>query len=149
MLSRRIFAACGLCSAIGLVASAVEAGAQPAPAGSVTRTVLGTIDYPGDGKVSILMTIEVPPNAAIARHTHPGVEFLGGDGGRDGAGGAGPAHHTIKAGEGFQVPPGVPHAGRNGPQRARIAATYIVRRTSHWPRGPEPIALQRRLRISA
>ena len=126
MLSRRIFAACGLCSAIGLVASAVEAGAQPAPAGGVTRTVLGTIDYPGDGKVSILMTIEVPPNAAIARHTHPGVESSVVMEGEMELEVQGQPARTIKAGEGFQVPPGVPHAGRNGPQRARMAATYIV-----------------------
>ena len=126
MLSRRIFAACGLCSAIGLVASAVEAGAQPAPTGGVTRNVINTIDYPGEGKVSILMTIEVPPNAAIARHTHPGVESSVVMEGEMELEVEGQPTRRIKAGEGFQVPPGVPHAGRNGPQRARIAATYIV-----------------------
>ena len=30
------------------------------------------------------------------------------------------------AGEGFQVPPGVPHSGRNGPAVSRLAITYVV-----------------------
>ena len=38
------------------------------------RKVLSTIDYPGDGKVSILMTLEAPEGTVIARHTHPGIE---------------------------------------------------------------------------
>jgi len=124
MVSRRIFAACGLCSAIGLVASAVEA--QTAAGTGVTRNTLGTIDYPGDGMVSILMTIEVPPNAAIGRHTHPGIESSVVMEGEMDLEVDGQPLRRIKAGEGFQVAPGVPHSGRNGPQRSRIAATYVV-----------------------
>lgn len=124
MLSRRVFAGCGLCSALGLVASGVAA--QPAPAGGVTRTVLGRIEYPGDGKVSILMTVEIPPNAVVARHTHPGVESSVVMEGEIGLEVGDEPLRWIKVGEGFQVPPGMPHGGRNGPRPSRLAATFIV-----------------------
>jgi quercetin dioxygenase-like cupin family protein len=113
-----------LCSAIGLVASGVAA--QPAPTGGVTRTVLGRIDYPGDGKVSILMTVEIAPNMPVARHTHPGVESSVVMEGEIELEIEGQPMRRIKAGEGFQVPPGVPHGGRNGPRPSKLAATFIV-----------------------
>lgn len=34
---------------------------------------------------------------------------------------------TIKAGDGFQIPPNTPHAGaKNGPNKVKIVSTYIV-----------------------
>lgn len=126
MLSRRIFTACGLCSALGLVASAVEAGAQTAPPPGVVRKVLGTTEYPGENKVAILMTIEVPPNAVFGLHTHPGIESSVVMEGEMELDIAGQPTRRLKAGEGFQVAPGVPHGGRNGPNASRIAATFIV-----------------------
>jgi quercetin dioxygenase-like cupin family protein len=33
---------------------------------------------------------------------------------------------AIKAGDGFQIPPEVPHSVRNGPEKSRVVATYIV-----------------------
>ncbi|RYI89099.1 MAG: cupin domain-containing protein, partial [Acetobacteraceae bacterium] len=113
MLSRRIFAACGLCSALGLMASAVEA--QPAPPAGITRKTLGTIDYPGEGKHSILMSLELAPNALIGRHTHPGVESSVVTEGEIELEVEGQPAQRYAAGEGFQVPPGVPHSGKNGP----------------------------------
>ncbi|SDB72361.1 cupin domain-containing protein [Belnapia rosea] len=121
MLSRRGFAGCALCAAVGLVATNVQA-----QTGGVTRTMLGTSDYPGNGKVSILMTVEIPPNAVIARHTHPGVESSVVMEGEVMLELDGQPARTYKAGEGFQVPPGVPHSGRGGPAASKLAATYIV-----------------------
>ncbi|MBL6078987.1 cupin domain-containing protein [Belnapia sp. T18] len=121
MRSRRGFMGCALCAAVGLVATRAEA-----QTGGVSRTMLGTIDYPGDGKVSILMTVELAPNAVIARHTHPGVESSVVMEGEVMLEVEGQPARTYKAGEGFQVPPGVPHAGRNGPATSKLAATYIV-----------------------
>ncbi len=123
MLSRRIFAACGLCSALGLMATAVGAQAQPA---GITRKTLGTIDYPGEGKHSILMSLELAPNALIGRHTHPGVESSVVTEGEIELEVQGQPARRYAAGEGFQVPPGVPHSGKNGPAVSRLAITYIV-----------------------
>jgi quercetin dioxygenase-like cupin family protein len=126
MLSRRIFAACGLCSALGLVASAVGAGAQPTAPVGITRRTLGTIDYPGEGKHSVLMSLELAPNALIARHTHPGVESSVVTEGEIELEIEGQPARRYAAGEGFQVPPGVPHSGKNGPATSKLAITYIV-----------------------
>ncbi|WP_043338276.1 cupin domain-containing protein [Belnapia moabensis] len=121
MRSRRGFMGCVLCTAVGLVATRVEA-----QTGGVSRKMLGTIDYPGDGKVSILMTVEIAPNAVIARHTHPGVESWVVMEGEVMLEVEGQPARTYKVGEGFQVPPGVPHGGKNGPATSKIAATFIV-----------------------
>jgi len=121
MRSRRGFIGCALCAAAGLVATQVAA-----QTGGLTRKMLGSIDYPGDGKVSILMTVEIAPDAVIARHTHPGVESSVIMEGEVMLEVEGQPARTYKAGEGFQVPPGVPHGGRNGPATSRIAATFIV-----------------------
>ena len=121
MRSRRGFMGCALCAAVGLVATRVEA-----QTGGVSRKMLGTIDYPGDGKVSILMTVEIAPSAVIARHTHPGVESSVVMEGEVMLEVEGQPARTYKVGEGFQVPPGVPHGGKNGPATSKIAATFIV-----------------------
>ena len=129
MLSRRIFAACGLCSALGLVASAVEAGAQTVGTttmGGLTRTMLGSIDYPGNGKVSLLMAVTIAADAPIARHTHPGIESTVVMEGGLRLEIQGQPARTYKAGEGFQVPAGVPHGGKNGPVVSKLAITYVV-----------------------
>ena len=75
MLSRRTFAARGLYGALGLVAAA--AGAKAQPAGSI-------------------LEVQAPP---ARRHA---------------------------AGEGLQVPAGVPLSGRNGPAISKLAITCTV-----------------------
>lgn len=121
MLSRRLFAGCALCGALGLVATGVAA-----QTGGVTRTILNTVDYPGEGKVSILVTIEIAADATIARHTHPGVESTVVMEGGLTLEVAGQPPRELKPGEGFQILPGVPHGGKNGPRASKLAATYIV-----------------------
>jgi quercetin dioxygenase-like cupin family protein len=123
MASRRGFLACGICSAIGLVATGVEA---PAQSGGVTRKTISTIDYPADGMVSILMTVDIAPGVAIARHTHPGIESTVVVEGELELEMQGQAARTVKPGEGFQVPPRLPHSARNGPAPARLVTTYVV-----------------------
>ena len=124
MASRRGFLACAICSAVGLVASGVEAPAQ-AQAGGVVRKMLSTIDYPGDGKVSILMTLEAPEGTVIARHTHPGIESSVVTEGELELEVQGQPAKRFVAGEGFQVPPGTPHGGKVL-KNARLAITYVV-----------------------
>jgi quercetin dioxygenase-like cupin family protein len=123
MASRRGFLACAICSAIVLVATGIEPA--QAQAGGVVRKVLSTIDYPGDGKVSILMTLEAPADTVIARHTHPGIESSVVTEGELELEIQGQPLRRLSAGEGFQVPAGLPHGGRVL-SRARLAITYVV-----------------------
>jgi quercetin dioxygenase-like cupin family protein len=125
MLKRRGFVSCAICTAVGLVASSVnEADAQGAP--GLTRNVLQKTEYPGDKHVSILVMVEIEPNFFVARHTHPGVEssYLMSGGGTLAV--KGQTDRVLKAGDGFQIPPEVPHSLRNGPEKSRLAITYIV-----------------------
>lgn len=124
MLNRRRFAVCAICSAVGLVASGVDAEAQPA--GGLTRTVLHKIDFPGDTYVTILVRTEIAPGFLIARHTHPGVEpsYMLAGGGTLSVKGQG--NRDVKAGDGFQIPPEVPHSLRNGNARSVLVTTYVV-----------------------
>jgi quercetin dioxygenase-like cupin family protein len=124
MLARRGFVSCAICAAVGLVASTVEADAQATP--GLSRTVLQKTEYPGDKYVSILASVEIDPNMLVARHTHPGVEssYLIAGGGTLSV--KGQADRVLKAGDGFQIPPEVPHSLRNGAEKTRLAITYIV-----------------------
>jgi quercetin dioxygenase-like cupin family protein len=128
MASRRGFVACAVCSALGLVATAVAAPAQ-AQGGQgqgVNRIILNTIDFPGDGKVTIQALVEIPADAVVAKHTHPGVESTIVMEGELTLEVAGQPTRTYKPGEGFQVPAGVVHGGKNGAKPTKLAATFIV-----------------------
>ena len=79
-----------------------------------------------DGYVTVEMKVEIEPDAAIARHTHPGVESgYVIEGGTeltiDGVGTL-----ALKPGEAYQVPTGAKHDGKNGPAKTVLAATYVV-----------------------
>jgi quercetin dioxygenase-like cupin family protein len=124
MLKRRGFVSCAICAAVGLVASAVDANAQGTS--GLTRTIIQKTEYPGEKHVSILVTAEIDANFAVARHTHPGLEstYVMAGGGTLSV--KGQPDRVIKTGDGFQIPPEVPHALRNGPEKTRLAITYIV-----------------------
>ncbi|NOG71663.1 cupin domain-containing protein [Roseicella sp. DB1501] len=136
MAMRRGFLACAICSAAGLVATAVagpalaqgqgqaQPGAAP-PAGGISRKTLSTIDYPGDGKISILVLLEAPAGAVIPRHTHPGIESSVVMSGELELEMQGQPTKRFAAGEGFQVPPGLPHSGRTL-SAVRLGITYVV-----------------------
>jgi quercetin dioxygenase-like cupin family protein len=121
MLSRRAFAACALCAAAGFLATGVEAQTP-----SLKRTLLKQTDGPAEGYITVEMQVELDPAAPIARHTHPGIESgYVVEGGTelviDGVGTL-----MLKPGEGYQVPTGVPHSGKNGTAKTVIVATYVV-----------------------
>jgi quercetin dioxygenase-like cupin family protein len=124
MLTRRVFVACALCAAGGFMATGVEA--QSAATAGLKRTLLKQTDGPMDNYVTVEMKVEIEPDAAIARHTHPGVEsgyvIEGGtELSIDGVGA-----FSLKPGDGYQAPNGVPHSGKNGPAKTVIVATYVV-----------------------
>jgi quercetin dioxygenase-like cupin family protein len=122
MLNRRGLVSCAICAATGLIATKVDA---QAPAG-LTRTLIQQTEYPGDKHVCLLMTVDIDANFLVARHTHPGVEssyFITGGGTLSVKG---QPDRVLKAGEGFQIPPEVPHKLQNGVAPSKIAITYIV-----------------------
>jgi quercetin dioxygenase-like cupin family protein len=131
MLSRRIFGACAICSALGLVASGAEA--QPSPGGQIPSqnpnlkvTTLRRADLPGGAHEVIQLLVEAAPNATVARHTHPGVEstvVLEG-GGEQVIDGQPPL--PVSPGATWQVSAGVPHGGRYGPQGCKFIVTLSV-----------------------
>jgi quercetin dioxygenase-like cupin family protein len=126
-LSRRGFAGCALCAALGLVTGTATAQA-PAPAATagVTRTILQQTAFPGDRYMTILAVAEVAAGATVAWHTHPGVEtayVLEGEGDLMVRGAA---NRHVKAADTFQIAAETPHSLRNGDRVTRIASTYVV-----------------------
>ena len=129
MLSRRIFGACAICSAVGLVASRAEAQPQPripAESPDLKVTILRRADLPGGAHEVVQLLVEAKPNAVAPRHTHPGVEstvVLEGSGEQviDGQ-----PPLPVSAGDTWQVSAGVPHGGRYGPQGCKFIVTLSV-----------------------
>lgn len=132
MLTRREFtgiASCALCGLTDLVATgaaAQQAGAPAATAG-VTRKILSQTDGPTPGYVTLLVEATIEPGVTVARHKHPGIES-----GYVMQGGfelpvQGQPTRTIKAGDGFQIPPETPHAGgKPGDALTKVLVTYVV-----------------------
>ncbi len=122
MLSRRGFVSCALCAIAGF--SATDADAQGAA--GLKRTILSRTDGPAAGYETIEARVEIPAGSLIGRHTHFGVEtsyVLDGSIMLD-VQGVGPK--TYAAGQGFQVPTGVPHGGKCGDKTATLVGVYVV-----------------------
>jgi quercetin dioxygenase-like cupin family protein len=128
MMTRRgfaTFAGCALCAVSGFMATDASAQA-PAATGGITRKILSQTEGP-EGFVTIIAEAEIEPGAMVARHTHPGIESGYIVEGAIDLPIEGMATRTLKVGDGFQVPANTPHAGvKNGPQKTRIASTYVV-----------------------
>ena len=125
MLTRRTFAVCALCAASGFLADGAEcANCRPTP--GLKRTLIKQTDGPVEGYVTVEMRIEIEPGALVARHTHPGIEssYLVEGGLELSVDGEGT--RTLEPGDGFQIPTGVPHSGKNGPAKTVLAGTYVV-----------------------
>ncbi len=124
MFDRRGFVSCSICSAIALAATDRGSAAQTPP--SFTRKILQKIEYPGDRYVCVLVEVEIEPNGIVARHTHPGVESSYIVSGSSTLSVKGQPDRVIRAGDGFQIPPEVPHSVRNGSEKTRVIANYTV-----------------------
>lgn len=125
MISRRLFAGCGICAAIGLVAEGVSAqGGNP----GFTRNIVAKAPVQGTGFDTVQILIAIDPNAKITRHTHPGTEsgvVLEGEGVLKIEG---QPDRPLKADDTFFVTVGVPHAIDNGGKPTRVLSTYVVER---------------------
>ncbi len=125
MLGRRGFVSCAVCVAIGAVASSSKANAQAQPPG-FSRTILQKTEYPGDNYICVLIQVDIEPNALVARHTHPGVELGYLVSGNSILSVKGQPDRVLKVGDGYQIPPETPHSVRNGPEKSRVTATFVV-----------------------
>jgi quercetin dioxygenase-like cupin family protein len=131
MLTRREFAgiaSCALCGITELVAA--EASAQttpPAATAGVTRKILSQTDGPAPGYMTLLVEATIEAGVPVGRHTHPGIESAYVLEGGFELPVRGQPTRTIKAGDGFQIPPETPHAGgKPGDTKSRILVTYVV-----------------------
>ena len=106
---------------LGLTA-AVLAFAGPAAAQGIKRTPLQDVKYPS-GHHIVTVIAEIAPNTLAGRHTHPGVDT--------GYGEAtliveGKPDQTLKAGDSYAIPAGVPHDVKTGDKPFKIMAVYVV-----------------------
>lgn len=125
MFTRRLFAACGICAAMGLAVTAGEAQPPPA-AGGIKRTVLGRQDAP-DGRYEIVqMIVEVDAGVEVPRHTHPGTESLTVLSGRADLYVEGQADKALAPGAMYMIPPATPHGVRGAATPLKLAVTYVV-----------------------
>jgi quercetin dioxygenase-like cupin family protein len=104
------------------------AGGAIAQQSGIKRTPLQKVEFP-DGYNTITAIAEVPAGGASGRHTHPGVEtgyVLEGelelliDG---------KPPLKVKAGESYQIPPGVVHDAKAGDKPFKVLGVYIVDKT--------------------
>jgi quercetin dioxygenase-like cupin family protein len=132
MLTRRGFAgfaSCAICAVTGFVASDASAaeGASPLVTPGLTRKMLSQMDGPMPGYVTLNMEVEIEAGIVVPRHTHPGIESSYVLEGGFELPVQGQATRTLKAGDGFQIPPETPHAGgKPGDKKTRLAITYVV-----------------------
>ena len=109
---------------------ATEAEAQAAPpaaTGGVTRKVLSQTDGPAPGYQTLLVEATIEAGVAVGRHTHTGIESAYVLEGGFELPIQGQQTVTLKAGDGFQIPPETPHAGgKPGSAKTRVLITYVV-----------------------
>ena len=112
--------------AVGSAQAQQPPAAATAGASNIKRTPLQKFDVPGSNMETVMAAVDIVPNVSIGRHNHPGIEsayLLQGDivliveGQPD---------KTLKAGDSWQIPVGVPHDGKTGATGAKLLVTYVV-----------------------
>ncbi len=118
--------------AFAVVAASLPQAQQPAPpaitqgAANIKRTPVQKFDVAGTNLETVIAIAEIVPNAAIGRHSHPGIEsayVLEGDlifkidGQPD---------KPVKPGDSWLVPAGAVHDAISGPKGAKVIVTYVV-----------------------
>lgn len=125
MFTRRVFAACGICSAIGLMATGVDAQSPPAMPG-IKRTILSREDAPDSKYETVQMIVEVDAGVEVPRHTHPGTESSTLLSGQGELYIKGQPNKTMTPGNMYMIPASMPHGVRNVTVPLRLAITYVV-----------------------
>ena len=92
----------------------------------IKRTILQKFDVPGSNYETVIAIVDIVPNGVIGKHTHPGVDSGVLQAGDLVLNGEGRPELVVKPGESWQIPPGVVHWGKAGPNGAKIVNTYVV-----------------------
>jgi quercetin dioxygenase-like cupin family protein len=109
---------------LGLIA-AVLAFAGPAAAQGIKRTPLQDVKYPS-GHHIVTVIAEIAPNTLAGRHTHPGVDTGYVIDGEATLIAEGKPDQTLKVGDSYAIPAGVPHDVKTGDKPFKIMAVYVV-----------------------
>jgi len=111
-------------AAVAVVAvAAVCAAQQPA----FKRTEIQRVDLSTPGREVVMVVADIPSEATSGRHTHPGEEVAYILEGAIVLDVAGKSPVTLKTGQGFVIPAGVPHSATNKASApARVLANYII-----------------------
>lgn len=110
--------------AFALAAMTAAAAAQD----GIKRTPLQKVDFP-DGYTTVTGLAEIQPGVSAGRHTHPGIEtgfVLEGETvlSIDGQGDV-----TMKAGDSYVIPAGVPHDAKAiGEKPVKVLGIYVIER---------------------
>jgi quercetin dioxygenase-like cupin family protein len=114
--------------AMVLFVSVIVLAAQSLPAQEgIKRTDVQTANLSVPGREVVQQMVEFQPGVVVAKHTHPGEEVGAVLEGMLQLEVAGKPTVTLKAGQGFVVPPNTPHSAKNTNNGvSRLLATYIV-----------------------
>jgi quercetin dioxygenase-like cupin family protein len=109
-------------TAIGVTLVATATAQQ----GGIKRTPVQTVDFP-PGYQTVSVIAEIAPGTCAGRHTHPGVESTYVMEGEEVLKVDGKPDQMLKAGDSFQLPPGIVHdACGLGARPLKALAIYIV-----------------------
>lgn len=111
---------------LALAAAVTIACTAAASAQSIKRMVLQKTDVPGGTHESVLGLAEIPAGLAIGLHTHPGTEQGTLTEGEILIMIDGQPEKTLKPGDSWTIPAGVPHDAKAGPAGAKVIAVYVV-----------------------
>lgn len=113
-----------VCVAV-MMALGVAFAQQP----SLVRNILQRGDLAAQGYEGVMVHAEFPAGANVGKHTHPGEEITYILDGTIQLEVDGKPAQTLKAGQVFWVPAGVPHDAKNtGAGSATIVVTYVVKK---------------------
>ena len=125
MIFRKIAVAAFVCVGLSGVAYAAAVGA-----GGMRSTELQRSEVPGSNYVVVTLRTEMDSGAMDPLHSHPGVQIGYLEAGSLLLKVEGQPDRLIKAGESYQVPAGVPHAGINtGSDTYKSVTSYVVDKT--------------------
>src|SRR5215831_9231900 len=95
-------------------------------ASDIKRTIVQRFDVPGSNYETVIALVEIAPNAAIGKHTHPGVDSGVLQSGDIVLNAEGRSEQSVKPGDSWKIPPNTVHWGTAGPNGAKIVNTYVV-----------------------
>jgi len=122
---RKFAVAALVCAGMTGIAYAATVGA-----GGMRSTELQRSEVPGGNYVVITLRTEMDSGAMDPLHSHPGVQIGYLEAGSLLLKVEGQPDRLIKAGESYQVPAGVPHAGINtGSDVYKSVTSYVVDKT--------------------